>query len=216
MNAKKIAAALLAVVLLIGIGVGGTLAWLTAQTTDVVNTFTTSNIGVTLEETKNDFQMIPGWTIDKDPKATVTAGSEEAYLFIKVVENGGTTQYPFGSFIEYAIDEKWTALDATHYPGVYYMVVDDTTNKIGQAYSILGDGKYIYNDVEYTWDNDEVLTKPEVTKEMMRAISTSTVTNPVELPTLTFTAYASQLYKNNTERFTPAEAWANLNLPATP
>lgn len=215
-SAKKILVVLLAAVLLIGVGVGGTLAWLMDDTEAITNTFSTSNIGVTLVETKNDFQMIPGWTIDKDPKATVTAGSVEAYLFVKVVKNGGTTEYPFDSFIAYAIDENWTALDATNYPGVYYMVVDDTTNKIGQAYSILGDGKYIYNDVEYTWDNDEVLTKPEVTKEMMRAISTSTVTKPVELPTLTFTAYASQLYKNNTERFTAAEAWANLNLPATP
>lgn len=29
-------------------------------------------------------------------------------------------------------------------------------------------------------------------------------------PTLTITAYASQLYKNNTDTFTAAEAWANV------
>ena len=29
-------------------------------------------------------------------------------------------------------------------------------------------------------------------------------------PTLTVTAYASQQYKNNTEHFTPAEAWENV------
>lgn len=33
-------------------------------------------------------------------------------------------------------------------------------------------------------------------------------------PTLTVTAYASQLYKNNTQTFTAAEAWANVSNPA--
>lgn len=29
-------------------------------------------------------------------------------------------------------------------------------------------------------------------------------------PTLTITAYASQLHKNASETFTPAQAWANI------
>ena len=44
---------LLAVVLLLGISVGGTLAWLTAKTNPVNNVFTPSNIDVTLTETWN-------------------------------------------------------------------------------------------------------------------------------------------------------------------
>ena len=34
-------------------------------------------------------------------------------------------------------------------------------------------------------------------------------------PTLTITAYASQLHKNATTEFTAAEAWANVN-PTNP
>ena len=82
-------AMLLAAVMLLMCAIGGTLAWLTAQTTEVNNTFTTSNIGVSLEETTEEYKMIPGWTIGKDPKATVETGSEDCYLFVKVEETGG-------------------------------------------------------------------------------------------------------------------------------
>ena len=75
---SKAAALILALVLVVGCVVGGTLAWLTAESDAVTNTFTTSGITVTLEETTgNEYKMIPGYTIHKDPKATVVPGSEE-------------------------------------------------------------------------------------------------------------------------------------------
>ena len=64
---KKTIALVLACVICVGIGIGGTLAWLTATTDDVTNTFTTSDINITLAETKTDFKMVPGCTIEKDP-----------------------------------------------------------------------------------------------------------------------------------------------------
>lgn len=206
---SKSLALVLALVLLVGGVVGGTVAWLTAQSSKVENVFTTSDIGVTLEETTTTYKMIPGWTISKDPKVTVTSGSEDCYLFIKVEESGGnvtvgTTSYSFDDFIAYAIDEGWNALDATNYPGIYYREIADESEK-NVDYTILGDGSYTFNNVTYTWNDNEVLTKPEVTKEMMNAITSETQ------PKLSFTAYASQLYKNSTTKFTAEDAWSNIS-----
>lgn len=68
--------AMLALVLVIGCAVGGTIAWLTAQTDPVVNTFTYGDINIDLKETTgNDYKIIPGVDIEKDPKVTVKANS---------------------------------------------------------------------------------------------------------------------------------------------
>lgn len=192
-NRSKSLALVLSLVLLIGCVAGGTLAWLNAKTDEVKNTFSTSDIGVTLEETTNTYKMIPGWTIAKDPKATVTSGSEDCYLFVKVDKSNN-----FDTYMDMAIDSQWTALDETNNPGVYYIKIDEDSEK-NVAYNILGEGKATYESVEYTWTDNQVLVKPTVTDKMMDEA------NPQ--PTLTFTAYAVQLMKNNTTEFTVAEAW---------
>lgn len=186
-------ALILSLVLVIGCVAGGTLAWLNAKTDEVKNTFSTSDIGVTLEETTQTYKMVPGWTIAKDPKATVTSGSEDCYLFVKVEKSNN-----FDTYMDMAIDSQWAALDATNNPGVYYIKIDEDTEK-NVAYNVLGEGKATYNEVEYTWADNQVLVKPTVTEKMMDEA------NPQ--PTLTFTAYAVQLMKNNTTEFTAAEAW---------
>lgn len=186
---KKTVALLVAVSMIVGCVIGGTLAWLTHSTGPVTNTFTTSDITVTLEETTGkDYKMIPGYTIAKDPKVTVAAGSEDCYLFVKVEKSNN-----FDSFMTYEIAEGWTALDGVE--GVYYRTID-SANKMEVDYSILKD--------------DQVTVNETVTKTDMNALNESTY------PKLTFTAYASQLYKSNVgsdaERtFTAAEAWNNAN-----
>ena len=72
---KKTLALLLSLVLVFGVIAGGTLAWLTAQSDTVVNTFTTSDINVKLAESKGvttadgkSFKMVPGKSIEKDPR----------------------------------------------------------------------------------------------------------------------------------------------------
>ena len=132
-------ALVLALVLVVGCAVGGTLAWLKAETTPVENTFSTSDIGVELKETKGnegadgtkEFKMVPGWTIAKDPKATVTADSEDCYLFVKVEKSAN-----FDTFMTYTIASGWKELEGVN--GVYYMVFDskddENTNEKGQAY----------------------------------------------------------------------------------
>ena len=196
----KSIALLLALALLAGGAVGGTLAWLLDSTDKIENTFSPSSIDVTLSETTQTYKMVPGWTIAKDPKVQISAGSEDCYLFIKVEKTGGNVTigektYGFDDFIEYAIADGWEALDANH--GVYYMEIDSAEKK-GTEYGILDSGSY----GTYTWSANQVLTKPEVTEEMMEALTEATY------PKLNITAYAVQLYKSNTGKFSPAEAWA--------
>ena len=184
---KKGLAMVLALVLLAVCAVSGTLAWLTAKSDTVVNTFTTSDIKVELKETTGkEYKMIPGYTIGKDPKATVLAGSEECYLFVKLDKSTN-----FDDYLEYAIADGWTKLDGIA-DTVYYRVVDGTTNQIGTAYSVLKD--------------DQVTVLGTVTKADMEALNAEGAVKP----TLTITAYASQLYKSAGVEFTPAEAWANV------
>ena len=187
---KKTFVLLLALVLIAGAAVGGTLAWLTATTGEVKNTFTTSNIEITLVETKGgddrEFKMIPGCTIEKDPKVTVKAGSEKCYLFVKIEKSSN-----FDSFMTYTVAAGWTQLtDASDndVPGVYYRVVE--ASNADQEFAVLKD--------------NQVTVKGTVTKADMNGLTENTY------PTLTFTAYASQYMKNNTAPFTAAEAWENV------
>ena len=86
---RKMFIVMLALVLALGCAVGGTIAWLTDKTDSVVNTFTYGDINIELKETtQNPYKIIPGKNIDKDPKVTVKANSEDCYLFVKVVEDG--------------------------------------------------------------------------------------------------------------------------------
>ena len=186
---KKTLTLLVALVLVVGCIVGGTLAWLTDKSDPVKNTFTTSDINITLEETKGgderEFKMIPGWTIEKDPKVTVVAGSEDCYLFVKLEKSAN-----FDDYLTCDMADGWTALE--NVDGVFYRIVK--TNDMGTEFSVLKD--------------NQVTVKSEVTKEMMKAAKT-------ERPTLTVTAYASQLYKSENIEFGVTEAWDNVK-PKTP
>lgn len=178
---KKSLALLLAIAIVVVGVVAGTVAWLTDKTPSVTNTFTTSDINIELKETKNNFQMIPGWNIEKDPKVTVKAGSEACYLFVKLEKSTN-----FDTFMTYEMADGWEALPEA--PGVYYREVAAAT--ADTTFEVL--------------KGNQVTVKDEVTKAQMNALTADTY------PTLTVTAYASQLYKNNTEKFTVAEAWANI------
>lgn len=181
---KKSLALVLALAMIVVCVVGGTLAWLTATTPEVKNTFTTSDIDITLAETTGtSYQMIPGYTIAKDPKVTVLAGSEKCYLFVKVVKSAN-----FDTFMTYEMADGWTALDGVN--GVYYRVVD--TAGMGTPYSVL--------------KNDQVTVKDTVTKADMNALKADDAIQP----TLTFTAYACQYNNSNGTSFTAAAAWAKV------
>lgn len=190
----------MAVVLLIGCVAGGTLAWLTSTTGEVTNTFTTSDINITLAETATNFKMIPGYYIEKDPKVTVQGGSEKCYVFVKIDES---TDPVLSNYITYDVAPGWIVLDETQYPGVYYRVVE--TREVAQTFGVIG-----YKETVGTFIYDKVLVKSTVTKEMMNALNQTEAAKP----TLTFKAYAIQYMKNNTENFTPEEAYRNVTAAA--
>lgn len=137
----------LAVMLIVGATIGGTIAWLSDTTAEVVNTFTYGDINITLDETTGEeYQMVPGNTIDKDPTVTVVAGSEDCYLFVKIVESANLDTY-----IEYTVADGWTALAGVE--GVYWREA-----LAGDEFSVLA--------------NDQVTVKTTVTKADMEAIKT--------------------------------------------
>ena len=183
---KKIIATVGACALCVGLGVAGTLAWLTDTTDEVKNTFTTSDIDITLTESNvndddspntNSYQMIPGFTITKDPKVTVNEGSEDCWLFVKVEKSSN-----FDTFMTYTIADGWTELDGAQ--GVYYRSVmkNDTT----KSFSVL--------------EGNTVSVKNVKSADMNGL-------NDNNKPTLTFTAYATQYYSTNNTAMTPQSAW---------
>ena len=185
---KKILALTLGFALALDLGIGGTVAWLTAQTDSVVNTFTVGDINITLAETATDFKMVPGNEIAKDPKVTVLKDSEACWLFVKIVKSDNYSTY----LEDYQLAAGWTAL--TGVDGVYYREVSQNASN-DTAYYVLSAG------TKTGTTNGHVKVKEAVTKAQMEAIKTS------GQPTLTFTAYAVQ--KDNIT--SAAEAWAKLN-----
>lgn len=174
---------MLALVLVLGCAVGGTVAWLVAKTDPVVNTFTYGDINIALTETKpanQQAKIIPGVDIEKDPKVTVKAGSEACWLFVKVEEEGTFV----ADKVTYSVDDGWTKGDGTKIPeNVYYRAVDAVTTDTD--FAVLKDNK--------------IYVSEELTKGDIQSITTK--------PTLTFTAYAVQ--KDGMD--TAAAAWAAAN-----
>ena len=204
---KKIIATVGACALCLGLGVAGTLAWLTDTTGEVKNTFTTSDIDITLVETdperdddpaNNTYHMIPGYTLSKDPTITVTKNSEKCYVFLKMSETNPTykTNTPadlsrktIKDYLSYEIVDTWTSLtdkDGKPISNIYYQVVD--TSPTNTELKVLRD--------------DAVTVKSDVTKEMMNAIEQN--------PTITFKAYAVQYSDTEKTHFEPYEAWEQI------
>ena len=74
---KKKLTTVLAIVLVVALSVAGTYAYLTDKTATIKNTFTVGNVNIDLTEGTGEFyKMVPGTTIEKNPKVTVEADSE--------------------------------------------------------------------------------------------------------------------------------------------
>lgn len=178
---KKKVLSIVAVVLVLCCAIGGTLAWLTAKSDVVTNTFAPSNIKIELKEnTGAQYKMVPGYTIEKDPAAKVLTGSEECWLFVKLDKSAN-----FDDFMTYDMANGWEPV--AEETNVYARRV--TTAEIGTAYSVLL--------------NDQVTVKGTVTEAMMEGLTTA------NYPTLTITAYASQLHSSHNTDFTAKQAWDN-------
>lgn len=183
----KVFLSLLALVLVAGCAVGGTIAWLTATTDPVVNTFTYGKIKIDLAETTGtEYKIIPGVNISKDPKVTVKADSEACWLFVKVAEEGTFV----ADKVTYSIAEGWKVLDATNHPGVYYREVDAVTADTN--FNVLAG--------DTTYPNGVVTVSENLTKKDIKGLTETR-------PQLIFTAYAVQKDGINTA----ADAWAQVS-----
>ena len=183
--------------------IGGTVAWLTAQTAPVVNTFTygdinidlyehnydasTNSLGTTEVKNVEDYKIIPGVNLPKDPTVKVTKGSEKCWLFVKVEKTGTFVE----GKVTYDIADGWTQLTGEGITGtVYYRQVGaDAAND--QTFGVLK--QTTANGKTYAITVSDQLTKAEV--------------NGQGNVTLKFTAYAIQQ-----EGFDTAEAaWAKAS-----
>ena len=154
---------------------------------DRPDAFTYGNINIELTETTGEnYKIIPGKNIAKDPKVTVKANSEDCWLFVKVVEDGTFV----ANKVTYTIRaDGWTKGNGTDIPeNVYYRVVPAATTDTA-FYMLTGNTAN---------PNGVVTVKDTLTKDDIKDITTN--------PTLTFTAYAIQK-----EGFANAKAaWAKI------
>ena len=183
MKKFKLITLILAVSMLLTGVLGGTIAWLVDKTEPVVNTFTYGDINIDLDETPtpddddnpdtNEYEMIPGEEITKDPKVTVNTDSKASWLFVKLVKSAN-----FDDFMEYQIADGWTQLkdaQGNDVVGVYFREVGEVVNE-DIVYEVIKDNK--------------VHVKETVTKEMLNALDPEGAA--ATYPTLTVTAYAVQ------------------------
>lgn len=162
---KKAITLILAVLLLVGCSVGGTLAWLSATTDEVVNTFTYGDIKIDLKEhelkadgtldmdkevtANNGYKVIPGVNLKKDPFVRVEKGSEKCYIFIEVLKD----EISNPGKITWEIAPDWKPVVNTSNSTVYYQIVDYNATD-DQTFDVIKDNQIIVN--------GETLTKADI------------------------------------------------------
>ena len=183
---------MLALTMVVGCAVDGTVAWLVSESESSVSTFTLGDINIKLtgESESQPLKIIPGVEIRRSLKVTVEPNSEACWLFVKVegtnwpdfMEANGTARK-----VSYSVvgeGDGWKALN--DHPGVYYREVSPT-DEAGAAYDV----------------NCVVTVSKELTKAEVSSIAAGTQ------PQLSFTAYAVQ--RDGIDD--AATAWAAANNP---
>lgn len=184
-----------AALLLVVMTVGGTVAYLTAKSQEVKNTFKPSAITVDINEhvydpatgdvttavtkTNNNYQFIPGFDMEKDPYVTVT-NDVDCYVFLTHTKPANWPEWA-----TYTIDtSEWTELEA----GVWYKEV--AANATDKEFNVI---------------TGQTITVPTtVTATELNALYSNGTAVELEL---VFNAYACQKLP-----FTSAaEAWATAN-----
>lgn len=157
---KKVLAGFLALVLVIGLTIVGTLAWLSTQSNSVTNVFTaTDNIYLTLVEpaynSKEASNYKPDGTISKNPYLVNTTGDKSSeWVMIRVdyltmgngdtsFENAARSDLDGKLFtLENYLGANWTKIDKTVYDDLNMaQVVDASGNKAASAKCEF----YVYN-----------------------------------------------------------------------
>ena len=149
-KAKKVLALVLCAVLLVGVSVAGTVAYLTSQ--DVVtNSFTVGKVEITLDEAKvdeygtvdgttrveaNTYKLVPGHSYTKDPIIHVAEGSEPCYLFVKV-DNGIATIEANPTIASQMAANGWLQMD-NNGSVVYYKATAIDARNAAQDVAVFG------------------------------------------------------------------------------
>lgn len=186
---------MLALTMVVGCAVDGTVAWLVSESESSVSTFTLGDINIKLtgESESQPLKIIPGVEITRSLKVTVEPNSEACWLFVKV-EGTNWSHFPDANGtakVSYSVDVQngWIALSG--HPGVYYREVSAEDAKTGMVYDV----------------NCNVTVSKELTKAEVNSIASGTQ------PQLSFTAYAVQRYSFEDA----AKAWEAANpAPANP
>lgn len=180
---------MLALTMVVGCAVDGTVAWLVSESESSVSTFTLGDINIKLtgESESQPLKVIPGVEIKRSLKVTVEPNSEACWLFVKV-EGTNWSHFPDANGtakVSYSVDVQngWIALNG--HPGVYYREVSAEAAQRGDAYDV----------------NCNVTVSKELTKADINSIASGTQ------PQLSFTAYAVQ-YDGIGDA---ATAWAAAN-----
>lgn len=207
MNTKKILILALAAVLLVAVSVGGTMAYMTAKTQKVENTFTTTSIAIELWESdlvenngeytlnedekvasNTDYLLLPGLTMPKDPYVEVTQG--EVYVFVEVVASETPSA---AKYIDWDIQDDWTALQGADGTG-------EEGPHGGVMYGYSGGEGYVVKSVSsangklYILEDNEITVFDTITS---KDIADLTVDGTYTSPSLTFYAYAVQATEND-------------------
>lgn len=146
----------------------------------------------------NSYMMIPGCKSQKDPKVTVKTGSADCMVFVEVKMLNNCDDY-----ITYSIASGWNKLtkdaEGNSITGVYWREVPASPTDLD---FFIFEGA----DVE-GMENGCITVKESVTKEMADKIED----NPDNMPQINFLAYAIQLSKDESQKFSPAEAWEHVS-----
>lgn len=188
---KKMLVILLALTVTMVTAAGGTLAFLYG-TQNVKNTFTYGDIQIDLEETDtgldpdqnpdtNQYPMLPGQPIHKDPKVTVYAGGLDCWLFVELTES-----WNFADYLSYTVADGWEPLEGV--PGVFCREVDASSES--QIFPVIKD--------------DLIYMKESVTLGQLATLTDA------DYPTLMIKAYAIQRSAAIEETATAQAAWALL------
>lgn len=186
---------MLALTMVVGCAVDGTVAWLVSESESSVSTFTLGDINIKLtgESESQPLKIIPGVEIKRSLKVTVEPNSEACWLFVKV-EGTNWSHFPDANGtakVSYSVDVQngWIALNG--HPGVYYREVSAENARTGVEYDV----------------NGVVAVSKELTKAEVNSIAAGTQ------PQLSFTVYAVQRYSFEDA----AKAWEAANpAPANP
>lgn len=142
----------LCAVLLVVASVMGTMAYLTAESATVTNTFTVGNIAITLDEapvdtngkqiegarrTANTYLLVPGQEYKKDPIVHVLANSENSWIFVEVANTLADFEADGNTIAKQISDNGWTAVTGT--TNVYYKAY--TGNGTAMDYPVFGSFK---------------------------------------------------------------------------